>query len=107
MTAREFRPYLERDGGHCYSCGTTEGLVPQHRVNRGMGGRCSLDIPSNIITFCGQCNGRIEADAQAAWGARTNGWKLSDPAWLTKTPVYDRADQQWFFLDEHYGRTVA
>ena len=107
MPAREFRKYLERDGGQCYSCGATAGLVPQHRVNRGMGGSRDRDVPSNIITFCGQCNGLIEADADAADRARYWGWKLrpwDDP--FTE-PIYDRPTQTWFYLGDDYKRAVA
>jgi hypothetical protein len=108
MNAKQFQPYLDRDGA-CYRCGTTEGLVPQHRINRGNGGRTSLDIPSNIITFCGLCNGLIEADSHAAENARAMGWKLrqgSEPA-LAVIPVYDRSAQTWFFLDDGYHRTAV
>lgn len=109
MTVKQFQPYLDRDGGHCYRCGTTEGLVPQHRVNRGMGGRPGLNVPSNIITFCGQCNGLIESNAEAARNARQHGWKmLADEApYLLVRPVYDREAQTWFFLNDQYGRTAV
>lgn len=109
MAYKEFQKYLDRDGAHCYRCGGDEGLVPQHRVNRGMGGRPSLDIPSNIITFCGECNGLIESNPEAADLARAHGWKLRDvsPARLPSMPVYDRFNQQWFFLDDNFGRSAA
>lgn len=109
MTAKQFQPYLDRDDAHCYSCGTTEGLVPQHRINRGMGGRPGLNIPSNIITFCGQCNGAIESDAEAARNARQHGWKLYafEAPYLLVRPVYDRWAQQWFWLDDAHHRTAV
>lgn len=109
MTAKQFQPYLDRDDAHCYSCGTTEGLVPQHRINRGAGGRKSLDIPSNILTFCGICNGDLEADADRAQRAREYGWKLSDgeQPYLLVRPVYDRWAQQWFWLDDAHHRTAV
>lgn len=109
MTTQQFQPYLDRDGGHCLSCGTTEGLVPQHRINRGMGGNPGLNIPSNIIVFCGQCNGQLEANAEQARIARQHGWKLHsfEAPYLLVRPVYDRAAQTWFFLNDQYGRTAV
>lgn len=106
MTPQEFQKYLDRDNGHCLHCGTTEGLVPQHRINRGSGGP---EVPSNVITFCGAYNGLIEADPEAADLARGLGWKLRP--WMKPdlliTPVYDRFAQAWFFLDDSYHRTAV
>lgn len=109
LTLKQFQPILDRDGGHCLSCGTTEGLVPQHRANRGMGGSKLLNTPSNLITFCGQCNGLIESDPDRADRARVYGWKIrrGEESMLLVKPVYDRYAQTWFFLDDAYHRTAA
>lgn len=107
MNQREFRRYLERDGGKCLHCGTTEGLVPQHRANRGMGGSKMRNLPSNIIVLCSAVNGDIESDPDLASKARAYGWKLrpfDDP---TMTPVYDVTAQGWFLLDDYYGREAT
>lgn len=107
MNQREFSRYLERDGGKCLHCGATEGLVPQHRQNRGMGGSKLRNLPSNIIVFCSTMNNAIEADARLAADAVAYGWKVQsfdDPA---MTPVYDRTAQGWFLLDDYYGREAT
>lgn len=106
MTPSEFAKFLERDGGRCLHCGTTEGLVPQHRINRGMGGYGPLEIPSNVIVLCSRFNGLIESDAGQAHLARAHGWKLSswDRARLTMIPVYDIMAAEWYWLDNNYSR---
>ena len=109
MKMKDFQRYLDRDGGHCLHCGTTEGLVPQHRANRGMGGRESLDVPANVIVLCGAFNGLIESDAEAARMAEFYGWKLRDHEFQHRLvlPVFDRFGMLWFFLDDDFHRTVA
>lgn len=104
MTPKEFRKYLNRDGEKCLHCGTTEGLVPQHRKNRGMGGSKERDVPSNIIVMCSEYNTLMEQDAQAAQRAVAYGWKVvgMDAPWLI--PVYDTTAQGWFLLDDYYSR---
>ena len=60
---------LERDHGLCVLQITDhclgEGLVADHRANRGNGGAKSgvLDQPSNLIAACSICNGFKEAGA--------------------------------------------
>jgi hypothetical protein len=105
LTPKQFAPYLARDG-RCLHCGTTEGLVPQHRAGRGMGGSKERHRPSNIIVLCGIYNGLIEADANKAAEARSYGWKLSgwdDP--LTR-PVFDRSSGLWWLLDDDFRRVA-
>lgn len=107
MNQREFRRYLDRDGGKCLHCGTTEGLVPQHRRNRGAGGSMARNVPSNIIVLCSAFNGFMEADAVAAGRAVAYGWKVQgEDAWEL-IPVYDVTAQGWFILDDHYGRLAV
>jgi hypothetical protein len=105
MNLKQFTKFLVRDDGHCYHCGTTEGLVPQHRIG-GMGGRRNQS-PANIITFCGVHNELIESDAWQAELARAHGWKLRPWEDPLVRPVYDRSVQAWFFLDNYFHRTVA
>lgn len=107
MTPKEFQRLLERDGGRCLHCGTTEGLVPQHRINRGAGGSKALEVPSNVILFCSAYNGQIEAEVESARIAKHHGWKLSrwDMGRLQEIPIYDRNAREWFWLDNEYGRT--
>lgn len=100
---------MDRDGGRCLHCGATEGLVPQHRINRGAGGSKALEIPSNVVLFCSQYNVLIESDAEQAEIARGHGWKLShwDQKRLKQIPVYDRAARDWFYLDDDYHRWMV
>lgn len=114
MRAAQFAPILERDGYRCYHCGTTETLVPQHRLNRGMGGSKRLNLPSNLITLCSAFNGLVEADTEAAALAKAMGWKLTRGAVFaiggadfTAIPVWDWASEQWFYLDNSFGRRVV
>lgn len=105
MTPREFQLFVDRDGGRCMHCGTDWGLVPQHRLGRGMGGSKERERPSNVITFCGKFNGLIESDPQLADIARAYGWKLRAGDEPLMAAVFDYAAQSWFFLDDDYHRT--
>lgn len=110
MTAREFARILERDGGRCIHCGSTEGLIPHHRMNRGMGGSKELEVPSNVLTMCSLFNGAMESEGSAqAWAIR-NGWKLTRvaplmiPGVLVNAAVWDYNTSNWYKLDNHYTR---
>ena len=106
MTPKQFQRFLDRDKC-CLHCGTDTTLIPQHRINRGMGGSKLRDQPSNIIVLCSAFNGLIEADADAARLARQNGWKLSSWDSTLESPVFDNNLREWFILDEKFGRTVV
>lgn len=103
---------LERDGGACLHCGTTSGLVPQHRMNRGMGGSIFLEMPANTITFCSRFNGEIEDNSEAASLALAMGWKLgrfyseSPMTRILETPVFDRNTGLWYTLDNEWKRAL-
>ena len=101
MTPREFQKYLDRDGGTCWHCGTSETLVPQHRASRGMGGS-KKQTPANIILLCALFNGLIESDAKAASMALRYGWKLLRSDRPVDKPVYNIVDGLWYFLNEDY-----
>lgn len=106
VTPKEFRRYLDRDGG-CLHCGETEAVAPQHRANRGMGGSKTRDVPSNIIVLCSYMNNAVESTSIAAELAKRYGWKLEtwqDP--LTE-PVFDTLKNQWVLLDDNFGRKVV
>lgn len=105
MTPKEFSKYLRRDGGCCH-CGAVETAVPQHRINRKMGGSKLLNKASNIIALCAEMNGLIESDSHMAEIARHNGWKLEswqDPEF---EPVYYATEGRWYYLDDFFGRAV-
>ena len=58
-------------------------LTPQHRANRGHGGRPSLHRLSNLVWLCSRLNGAVESDALTAEVARDRGVKVrshDDPA---------------------------
>lgn len=84
VTAALRRALDERDGHRCAwhfeGVCDLETLVPHHRVNRGMGGRASLNRLSNLVWLCAVVNGLIESSAEWAVGARVRGIKLSGHA---------------------------
>lgn len=105
MTPKEFAKFLARDG-HCWHCGATgDTLIPQHRINRGMGGSKRRNQPSNIIVLCSAFNLAIESLESSQklakyWGIKLNSWDST-----TETAVYDASLQKWFVLDDSYGKT--
>ncbi|MDQ5860649.1 MAG: hypothetical protein M3536_00090 [Actinomycetota bacterium] len=108
MNGRQFALYLARDL-HCVcGCvGREDTLVPQHRINRGLGGSKVLDRPANVIVMCSLVNGRIEADSKWAGAAREYGWKLSRWESPEETPFYDLATGTWNLIDNLYRRTTT
>lgn len=104
MEAQEFARYLERDGGRCMHCGTDQGLVPQHRQNRGMGGSPLRNVPSNIIVLCSEANGLMESSATWAQRARDYGWKVSRGEDPFQTPVFDYSANRWYMLRDDFAR---
>lgn len=104
VTPKQFAKYLKRDQ-YCYHCGLQdETLIPQHRINRGMGGSKTLDTPSNIIVLCSYANGLVESNAFWAERARQFGWKLSSWADPSVNPVFDVVSGDWWVLDDSFGR---
>jgi hypothetical protein len=108
MNGRQFALYLARDM-HC-ACGCVgreDTLVPQHRINRGLGGSKVLDRPANVIVLCSSANGLIESNATWASRAREYGWKLSRWESPEETPFYDLATGTWNLIDNLYRRTIT
>jgi hypothetical protein len=103
VNQKQFRKFLDRDGG-CVHCGDLDTAVPQHRLNRGAGGKnAKADQVANIIVLCSLMNNLIESDSKMAELALANGWKLrswSDP--LTSAVWYATLGQ-WFLLDNDYN----
>lgn len=107
MTPKEFRRYLDRDFGRCWHCGLADDtLIPQHRINRGMGSVKSRNKPANIIVLCSAFNQLIEANPNAAAQARKYGWKLNNYQKPEFEPVWDINTQSWWMLDNDYGRVT-
>lgn len=107
MNRRQFAKYLARDQ-HCLcGClGREDTYIPQHRMNRGIGGSKALDRPANIIVLCAEVNGLIESNADLAQKARVYGWKLQRWQIPEETPIYDRATGEWSILDNDFGRII-
>lgn len=68
---------LWRDGELCAMCGK-RATEANHRLNRGAGGRPSLNTFGNACALCSWCNLLIERDAFAAQQARELGVKLRE-----------------------------
>jgi len=105
MTPKEFKKYLLRDLS-CLHCGADgDDLVPQHRLNRGSGGKNSkANRPSNVIVFCSYANGLAESDAHFADVCRLNGWKLRSWQEPSESPVLDAPSGVWWLLDDSFKR---
>lgn len=101
MTPKQFRKYLDRDGG-CVHCGEQEAVAPHHRLNRGMGGSKKLDTPENIIVLCSTLNGLLESDAEWAGIGREFGWKLRAGDNPAETPVFLPLVGFWVLLTTDY-----
>lgn len=108
MNGRQFALYLARDL-HCVcGCvGREDTFVPQHRINRGMGGSKLLDRPANVIVMCAEVNGFIESHQDWARVARDCGWKLSRWDSPEDTPFYDMGTDTWNLIDNLYHRTIT
>lgn len=80
-----------RDGRACawhgFGCGV-ETLVPQHRANRGHGGRKSLNRLSNLVWLCSFINTDIETTAVTAALARRTGIKISSHSEPSLEPIH-------------------
>lgn len=66
-------------------------------MNRGSGGRPSLDRIDNLLLVCASYNGLMESDAEVAHDAREFGHKLA--SWQDfSNPVFDQFDLSWWEL---------
>lgn len=92
-----------RDGHVCAwhgpSCGT-DVLVPQHRANRGMGGRSSLNRLSNLVWLCSGTNGLVESRTEWAIQARVLGIKISSHADPDAEPITHAVHGRCFLNDD-------
>lgn len=110
MTPKEFKRLLARDGG-CVHCGLDdETLVPQHRINRQMGGAGKSSVrnqPSNLLVFCSAFNGLIESDSKAAQLARERGWKLDSWQDPSIEPVWSQVYSAWLLYGDDFTFIVT
>lgn len=106
MKPKEFARLVARDG-HCLHCGETEAIAPNHRANRGMGGKnAKAEVPSNLVVLCSIVNGLLESSSTWATLGKQYGWKLSswqDP--LTE-PVFDTLSGEWRLLSDDFSYRV-
>jgi hypothetical protein len=102
MTPKQFGRFLLRDGS-CWHCGAVTGLIPHHRINRGMGGSKARHKPSNILVMCAEINGLMESDPEIASKARRYGWKLESWRDTEKEAVYSRVDDAWYTLKDDFS----
>ncbi len=108
MNGRQFALYLARDlHCPCGCVGREDTFVPQHRINRGMGGSKVLDRPANVLVLCSTMNSLIESHASYANLAREWGWKLSRWDSPEDTPFWDVAAGTWNLIDNTYGRKIT
>jgi hypothetical protein len=108
VNGRQFALYLARDlHCPCGCVGVEDTFVPQHRINRGMGGSRALDRPANVLVMCSRMNGLIESDQRFAASARDYGWKLSRWQVPEDEPFYDLATGAWNLIDNIYNRVIT
>ena len=80
-------------------------LVPQHRLNRGMGGSRQLDRVSNLVWIESEINGLIEADPEWAKEAEDRGIKLRSWQLPENVPVtFADGRKLWLTRD---GRKIS
>ena len=96
FTREQVAYILLRDGERCCLCGA-RATVANHRMNRGAGGRESLNRIDNGCALCWTCNDLIERDWLAAEEARRLGIKLRDGDPFT-TPLWSPFYQLWIIL---------
>lgn len=104
MNPKAFAKFLNRDLS-CVHCGVIdETLVPNHRINRGLGGSKERNKPSNIVVLCSAFNGLIEANSEAAALAMRHGIKLQSWQDPETTPVWYASESAWYLLDNQGNR---
>ena len=104
---RDFARLVARDT-YCLHCGEDEAVSPNHRINRGMGGKhAKAEQPAKYVLRCSWLNERIEGSGFFRDLAIDNGWKLESWQDPTQEPVFDACSGDWFVLDNEYGRTLV
>lgn len=91
----------DRDGDRCCACNEVglrdRDLIPNHRVNRGMGGSTApwINDLTNLVTACRGCNNRFEDDPAYSYAM---GWKVRYGVNPATVPVC-YGDGSWWLLD--------
>lgn len=102
FSAEQSLVILFRDGHKCALCGH-RAQVANHRANRGHGGFLGANVMSNGSALCHECNGRIEADADAAELARVRGVKISKHVDPRTEPYFSPLFERYVYLDDDGG----
>lgn len=107
MNKRDFQKLKNRDET-CVATGQeTDRLIPNHRIDRGMGGSKLLDNPENLVLMDSIINGLITHDKDWERKAFKYGWSLEswqDPA---TEPFYHIGLHQWVQPDGDWNLLPA
>lgn len=104
---KDFAKLIARDS-YCLHCGEDEAVSPNHRINRGMGGKhAKAEQPANYVLICSWLNERIEGSGFFRDLAIENGWKLESWQDPTKEPVFDACRGEWYLLNDDFTRKVV
>lgn len=107
MKPKEFAKLVERDI-YCLHCGEEDAVAPNHRINRGMGGKhAKAEQPANLVLICSRLNGLIESSAYYREMALENGWKLESWQDPESEPVFDACRGEWYLLKSDFTRKVV
>lgn len=104
MNKQTFAKLVKRDQTAVESGQESETNVPNHRINRSVGG---TDDPSNLVLMGFEYNVFIESDADKRRHALKYGWKLEswqDP--LTE-PFFHVGLRQWVLADDFWNLEPA
>ncbi|MEV7827526.1 hypothetical protein [Microbacterium enclense] len=97
-----------RDNDRCVWTGNhTDRLIPQHRVNRGMGGNRHLNVLTNGLLLDSIINGLIESDPTLGVVAKAFGIKVERWADPTDVPVFYAHEHAWYALEGDTRREIS
>lgn len=107
MNKKQFARLVDRDK-YCLHCGVDEAVSPNHRKNRGMGGKNkAAEVASNFVLICSFLNDRIESESFFREMALAKGWKIESWQDPLTVPVFDECLGEWFLLDDNFGRAAT
>lgn len=104
MNKKLFQKFLNRDETSVVTGNFGDDLVPNHRINRSVGG---TDNPSNIVVMESVYNGLLESDALVRARAIRYGWKLESWQDPTEEPFYHYGLRKWVQPDDDFNLTVV
>lgn len=100
MNRAYFNKLVRRDRTAVESGQESETNVPNHRINKSVGG---TDAPTNLVLMGYEYNGFLESDAEIRRRAIKYGWKLEswqDPA---EEPFYHFGLHHWVLPDSEWN----